>query len=103
MGRTRLEQLMELTGSWGRDPTLEHRRSVRNPSPEEEGTAETWDELCTAPIPHPPVQCRGGAGEFGTEIESVEKGVEGEGVLQFSFCFSLSYSEWICNKLISPN
>lgn len=63
----------------------------------------TCDELIRAPIPHPPVQCRGGAGEFGTEIESVEKGVEGEGVLKFSFCFSLSYSEWISNKLISTN
>jgi len=36
-----------------RDPTLEQGQSVRSPCPEEEGVAETCDELTTAPIPCP--------------------------------------------------
>ncbi|CAM9967432.1 unnamed protein product, partial [Bubo scandiacus] len=45
------------TVSCGRDPTLEQGKSVRSPSPEEEGATETMcDELTTTPIPHTPAQ-----------------------------------------------
>jgi len=46
--------------SCGRDPTLEQGQSVRSPSPEEEGAAETTcDELTVTPIPCLPAPLRG--------------------------------------------
>lgn len=39
-----------------RDPTMEQRKNVRSPAPEEEGVPETMcDELTTASIPHLPM------------------------------------------------
>ncbi|TRZ19277.1 hypothetical protein HGM15179_007833 [Zosterops borbonicus] len=50
---TTLEKFAE-DCSFGRDPTLEERKSMKNLSPEEEGAAETMsDELTTVPITHP--------------------------------------------------
>jgi len=51
---------------------------VRSPPPEEEGAAETCDELTVGPIPHPPVQLRGRRKRNGSEVEPGKKGrVEG--------------------------
>ncbi|PKU44760.1 suppression of tumorigenicity 5 protein isoform x4 [Limosa lapponica baueri] len=43
----------------GRDPMLEQGKSVRSPPPEEEGAAETCEELTTTSIPRSPVLLKG--------------------------------------------
>lgn len=68
---------------------LEQGKSVRSPAPEEEGTAETCDELTTTPIPHPLHHRRGAKWR--------------EGFFNIWFHFLLSYTDLISNKLISPN
>jgi len=48
------------TVSHGRDLTVEQRKSVRSPPPEEKRAAERkYDELTATPIPRPPVPLRG--------------------------------------------
>jgi len=72
-----------------RDPTLETRKSVRSPPPEEEGVAETTcDELTVTPTPCPPVLLgKGGQGgrETGVKLSPGRREGWGEGVLRFSF------------------
>ena len=54
--------------------TLEQKKSVRSPPPEEEGAAETMcDELTITPIPHPPALL-GGRRRNGSEAEPGKKG-----------------------------
>jgi len=59
---------------------LEQGQSVRGPSPEEEGAAETMcDELTATPIPlHPAPLDRGGGSEYGSEVKLRKKGGVGE-------------------------
>lgn len=60
------------------DPTLEQGKGVRSPHPEEEGAAETRDELTAAPIPFPLVLLRDRRWRNGGEVEPRRKGrVEG--------------------------
>jgi len=61
----------------------EQGKSVRSPSPEEEGASETTcDELTITPIPCPPVPLRGGRGrETGVKLSPGRREGWGEGVL----------------------
>ena len=93
----------------GRVPTVEQEKSVRSPPPEEEGAAETTcDELTATPIPVPLCCCGGGGRGIRSKAEPGKKGgVGGRCVFKIWFCFSLSYSDLIGNKLnwfiFSPN
>jgi len=83
------------TVSCGRDLTLEQGRSVRSPPPEEEEVAETTcDALTVTPIPHPPAPLRGRR-----QRNSRKKGGVGGRCFKIWFCFSLSYSDLIGDKL----
>ena len=80
---------------------LEQGKSVRSPPPEEEGAAETTcDELTATPIPRPPEPLQREEIENSrVKLSLGRKEGWGEGVLRFSFYFSLSYSDLIDNKL----
>ena len=87
----------------GRDPVLEQGKSVRSPSPEEEGTAETTcDELTAAPMPHPPAPLGKEAENLQVKLSLGRRERWGEGV-KIRFYFSLAYSDLSGNKLISPS
>lgn len=58
------------TESCGRDSTLEHGKSARNPSHEEGEAVTRYDELTSAPIPCPPVPL--GGRESGNSVEPGE-------------------------------
>jgi len=76
------------TVSCERDLTLEQRKNVRSPPPEEEGWAETTcDELTTIPIPCPPALFGVGAGdrETGLKLSLGRRERWGEGVLSSGF------------------
>jgi len=80
---------------------LEQGKSVRSPLAEEEGAAETaCEELTAIPIPHSTKPLCGEKVEnMGVKLSpGIRKGW-GEGVLRFSFYFSLPYSDLIGNKL----
>jgi len=60
VGRTRIREVYGELSPMRVTFTLELEQSVRSPSPEEEGAAETMcDELTTAPIPRPTVPLGG--------------------------------------------
>ena len=87
------------TVSPGKDPTLEQAMSVRSPSPENEGTAQTMcDELTEGPFPYPPALLRGRRQrkEYESEVKLGKKefGERGEGILKFGlFCIILLRSD----------
>jgi len=87
--------------------TLEQRKSVRSPPPEEEGAAETTcDELTVTPIPCSPVPLGGRRERNGSEAEPGKKGGVGGRCFKICICFSLSYSDLIgdeLNSLFSPS
>lgn len=57
-----------------REPMLVQGRSVRSLPTEEQGAAETRDDVTTAPIPHLPALLRGGRKEMRSEVNPRKKG-----------------------------
>jgi len=74
------------TLSCEKDLGLEQGKSVRSPSPEGQGAAETMcDELIVTLIPRPPAPLRGRRERKGSEAEPGKKGGVGEGILRSEF------------------
>jgi len=86
---------------------LEQGKSVRSPSPEEEGVAETkCGKLTITLIPRPPALLGGRRERKGIEVEPTKKGGVGGRCFKIWFYFSLSYSDSIgdeLNSLFSPS
>ena len=72
---------------------MEQGQSVRSPRPEEEGAAETYDELTITPIPCPPAPLRVEGREMGVKLSPGRREGWGEGVLRSSFISC--YPTWI--------
>jgi len=102
MGRTHVGEvcgeLPPMRGTF----TLEQGKSVRSPSPEGQGAAETTcDELIVTLIPSPRVPLRGRRERNASEAEPGKKGGVGGRCFKIRIYFLLSYSDLIGDELNS--
>jgi len=107
VGRTHIGEICGELSTVRGTFTLEQGKSVRSPSPEEEGAAETTcDELTITPIPRPPALLGGRRERNRSEVEPGKKRGVGERCFKIWFYFSLCYSDLIghnLNSVFSPS